>query len=81
PAVLRLLAERWQGEAAVVPLVDGRVEPLHGVYARDAALRVRRLLYEGARGVTHAISHLGAVVVGEEEWQAADPDADLRRAR
>nr|MBA2528419.1 molybdenum cofactor guanylyltransferase [Euzebyales bacterium] len=31
--VLRLLAARWRGEPAVVPLVERRLQPLHAVWA------------------------------------------------
>lgn len=72
PRVLAILADRWQGEAAVVPLVDERVEPLHGVYAADAAPRLERLLADGTRGVTHALSVLGARIVGPEAWGELD---------
>jgi GrpB-like predicted nucleotidyltransferase (UPF0157 family)/molybdopterin-guanine dinucleotide biosynthesis protein A len=36
PALLRALAARWRGEQAVVPRVDGRPQPLHAVWSRDA---------------------------------------------
>lgn len=72
--VLELLADRWMGEAAVVPLVDERIQPLHGVYSTDAAPAFRRLLEAGKRSVVPALSELGARVVGEEIWGEVDPD-------
>lgn len=72
PRIMVVLADRWQGEAAVVPLVDGRVEPLHGVYATSASGPFVRLLEGGKRGVTHALSTLGARVVGPEAWAHLD---------
>lgn len=74
PAVLQRLAAEWRGEAAVVPLVSGRVHPLHGVYATEAAPRLRRLLLAGRRAVIRTLSELGARVVGEERWADLDPD-------
>lgn len=77
PAVLRRLAGEWRGEGAVVPLVSGRVHPLHGVYATDAAPRLRRLLVSGRRAVIAALSELGARIVGEECWADLDPDGSF----
>lgn len=79
PDVLARLADVWRGEAAVVPLVDDRVEPLHGVYATAAASTFRRLLAEGKRGVTHVLSTVGARVVGPEGWADLDPDGRFAR--
>ncbi len=73
PRVLRRLAGEWRGEAAVVPLVSGRVHPLHGVYAAEAAPRLLRLLLAGRRSVITALSELGVLVVGEERWGDLDP--------
>lgn len=77
--VLRLLADRWMGEAAVVPLVDERIQPLHGVYATDAAPAFRRLVEAGKRSVVPALSELGARVVGEEVWGEVDPEGRFAR--
>lgn len=73
--VLGALAERWQGEPAVVPLVDERVQPLHGVYAARWAPELRAALEGGRRGVVAALSEVGARVVGPEGWGDIDPDA------
>lgn len=77
PAVLQRLAGEWRGEAAVVPLVSGRIHPLHGVYATDEAPRLRRLLLAGRRAVIAALSELGARVVGEEGWADLDPSGSF----
>lgn len=77
PAVLRRLAVEWRGEAAVVPLVSGRIHPLHGVYATAAAPRLRRLLLAGHRAVIAALSELGARVLGEEGWADLDPSGSF----
>lgn len=77
--VLQLLADEWMGEAAVVPLVDARVQPLHGVYATDAAPSFRRLVEAGKRSVVPALSEIGARVVGEDVWGAVDPEGRFAR--
>ncbi len=79
PRVLAVLAALWRGEAAVLPLVGERVQPLHGVYATAHARGLRRILEAGKRGVTHALSTLGARVVGPEGWGALDPAGGFAR--
>lgn len=72
PAVLVLLAGLWRGEAAVVPVVAGRWEPLHAVWARSAAPGITACLVAGERKVMSALATLGARLVGEAEWEAAE---------
>lgn len=72
PAVLALLAGLWRGEAAVVPVVAGRWEPLHAVWARSAAPGIVACLQAGERRVMGALTALGARLVGEAEWEAAE---------
>jgi molybdopterin-guanine dinucleotide biosynthesis protein A len=73
PAVLTLLAGLWQGEAAVVPVVQGRWEPLHAVWARSAAPRIVACLQAGDRKVMRVLATLGVRLVEEEEWTVAEP--------
>ena len=72
PAVLALLADLWRGEAAVVPIVEGRWEPLHAVWARSAAPGIAARLRAGERRVMRVLTTLGARSVGEAEWEAAE---------
>jgi molybdenum cofactor guanylyltransferase len=72
PAVLCRLAEAWTGEPAVIPVVDGRVQPLHAVWSKTAATELRARLAEGQRSVTDAARAVGARLVGEDVWGPAD---------
>jgi len=72
PAVLALLADLWRGEAAVVPIVEGRWEPLHAVWARSAAPGIVACLRAGERRVMRVLTTLGARSVSEAEWEAAE---------
>jgi len=73
PAVLRLLAERRDGQDAVVPRSDSGLEPLHAVYARAAAGRLRAALASGERSVKRALVGMDVLVIEPDEWRAADP--------
>lgn len=73
PGVLALLRAAWRGEPAVLPSVDGRVEPLHATYATAAAERFRAALVAGQRSPAEAARQLGARIVEPAEWHAADP--------
>ena len=72
-AVMRALAGVWDGEAAVVPVVRGRVQPLHAVYAVAWAERYAALLAGGERSVRRALQVLDARTVDAAVWAAADP--------
>jgi molybdopterin-guanine dinucleotide biosynthesis protein A len=71
--VLRLLAERWNGEHAVVPVTENGLEPLHAVYAASAAPLLRRALDDGTRSVREALRAIRTRGVPESEWRAVDP--------
>lgn len=66
--VLRRLAGRWDGQAAVVPRTAGRLQPLHAVWAKAAAPDLRALLDHGERSVTAAAERLGALIVDADAW-------------
>lgn len=73
PAVLRMLAERWDGEDAVVPVTGEGPQPLHAVYAASAAPALRAALAGPDRSVRGALRSLRVSWVGPEVWRAADP--------
>lgn len=70
--VLRALAGVWDGEAAVVPLVDGELQPLHAVYAAAWTARYEGLLAAGERSARRAVRSLAARTAGADVWGAAD---------
>jgi len=63
PNVVLRLARSWAGEPAVIPVVGGRPEPLHAVWARSAAPALVAFLQGGGRAVKEALSVLGARLV------------------
>ena len=72
-AVLRLLAEAWTGEGAVVPVTEHGPEPLHAVYAADALPALSRFVGSGGRSVRGAVAAIGARLLQPDEWSTADP--------
>jgi molybdopterin-guanine dinucleotide biosynthesis protein A len=71
--VLRLLAERWDGQDAVVPATDRGPEPLHAVYSRSAAATLRQQLESGVFTMHRVLERIQTLVVGEQDWRVADP--------
>jgi len=82
PAVLVHLAGLWRGEAAVIPAVQGRWQPLHAVWARSAGPGITACLQAGERRVTSVVTTLGVRVVPETGTFAANLNvpADLVQA-
>lgn len=79
-AVLRALADAWDGRTpAVVPIVGGRLQPLHAVYARAAHADLQAALAAGERSPTAVLERLGCQVAGPEVWAGSDPEAAFSR--
>jgi molybdopterin-guanine dinucleotide biosynthesis protein A len=77
--LLRVLADRWDGEAAVVPSSARGREPLHAVYAAKAAPPLRTALERGERSVVRALSALRVLELPPAEWRHADPEGAFAR--
>src|SRR5919108_3980747 len=73
--VLLLLARAWKGEDAVVSRTERGIEPLHAVYAKTAAPRLRAALVHGSRAMHEVLPLLRTREIHEPEWQVADPSA------
>ncbi|MCK9487134.1 MAG: molybdenum cofactor guanylyltransferase [Dehalococcoidia bacterium] len=75
PDLLRLLADRVRGGARwVLPIADGRPQPLCSAFARDALEVIRTHLAAGDRAPMAVAADLGMVRLREEEWRHADPE-------
>lgn len=73
PAVLCLLAGLREREDAAVPIVGGWAQPLHAVYARASAPRLRASLESGCLAMHRALEELDVLRVERSEWSRADP--------
>jgi molybdopterin-guanine dinucleotide biosynthesis protein A len=75
PRVVAHLVVRCQPPyAAVVPLWEGRLQPLHAVYRADNAPILRRLLAAGRRRPVDLFTEVPTLEVPEAEIRALDPD-------
>lgn len=70
PALLAVLAARWQGEAVLVPSVGNRAQPLHAVWATSGAVSLAVLVGDGVRSVMHAVELMGGLVLDDAETLA-----------
>ncbi len=74
PALLRLLATRLgPGCRWVVPIADGRPQPLCSAIAASALPDIRDQLSRGERAPWALAHTLGAYRMEPEEWRLADP--------
>lgn len=68
PALLTWLARQHDGEPAVVPYADDRLQPLHAVYDVSARDAFEQAVASGQRSLTRLLPRLGARIVAPEEW-------------
>lgn len=73
PALLRMLAALAAGQDAVVPVTRQGPQPLHAVYATDAATAFRASFEAGRLSVRDALGLVRTRFVAPREWRAADP--------
>jgi MobA-like NTP transferase domain len=75
PRIVAHLVSRCQPPyAVVVPLWEGRPQPLHAVYRADNAPILRRLLAAGRRRPVDLFAEVPTLEVSEAEIRALDPD-------
>ncbi len=72
--VVAMLASRADGVDAVVPVRDGRLEPLHAVWAKDALDAIAAELDAGERAVHKVLERLTIVTIDDNVWRSADRD-------
>ena len=72
-ALVRDLLDRLEGHDAVVPVVDGRPEPLHAVYGRAVAPAARSQIERGQLKIAMAFRGLDVLWVPEADLRRLDP--------
>ncbi len=71
---IALLAARRSGARAVLPRWEGRLEPLHALWSREALPDLTRALADGPVSLWRFAEQLGAAIVEAEAWRAVDPE-------
>jgi len=77
-AVIGLVARRGNETAApaLVPLADGRLQPLAAVWRREALPALDRRVSRGELSLRGLAEAVGGEVLSEEEWRTADPSGN-----
>lgn len=79
PALLVALAARRGAAPCAAPVVDGRLQPLHAVWARRAAPAVRGAVAAGERSPTRLLQGWAVERVGAPLWRRYDPSGRFAR--
>ena len=58
----------------MVPRWDGRFEPLHALWSREALPALERALADGDLSMQRLVALVGAAVVEADEWRGVDPE-------
>ena len=76
PELLDAMARRASAGAAdaVVPMRDGREEPLVACYRRDVAAVAHQLVESGERSLRALLGEVRVDRMPESEWRSVDPD-------
>lgn len=69
PTVIRHQIRMLGAHQASIPVVDGRAQPLHGVYTAECADVADGLLRQGARSLHALLDALDVRFLDEREWQ------------
>ena len=75
PALLELLVAHGREHAIVMPLHEGRPQPLCSVLRSEALGTIESLLRDGTRAASALADLPGALLLAESEWRHADPEA------
>jgi molybdopterin-guanine dinucleotide biosynthesis protein A len=78
PGVLRAIAERGLASeaAAVVPLADGRLQPLAAVWKRLVLPAALARIARGELSLQGLAEEVGAEILSEEAWRTIDPSGN-----
>ena len=75
PRLLRALCDLAKGHDAVVPVVAGRLQPLHAVYRRGCLDAIERLLDRGVYRMSALADAVHSHRAVEQDWASFSPDA------
>lgn len=64
-----LMSWKQEGYDAVIPWIDGRLYPLHGVYDRTLAEPIGAMLEEGHTNITHVLQQINWLKLKESAFK------------
>ena len=71
----RYMVERWEdGRDALIPVHNGRPQPLFGIYSKKIASGMEESIKRGVRGLTEFLRGRDVLYIGEEEVRSMDPE-------
>jgi molybdopterin-guanine dinucleotide biosynthesis protein A len=77
--LIRFMADVSKGFEVTVPVLDGRYEPLHAVYAQSCIAHIESRIRKGERRTVSFYDSVSIRAVTEEEIRAfADPETAFR---
>jgi molybdopterin-guanine dinucleotide biosynthesis protein A len=89
--LLRYIIDQISNFDAVVPKVNGMLEPLHAVYSKGCLMPIREMMEENRLEISHLFSLVKTRYIGEDELEEFDSKclsffnintlADLKKAR
>jgi molybdopterin-guanine dinucleotide biosynthesis protein A len=73
--LLRWLVEQASDVDVVIPVIEGRMDPMHAVYRREPCRdAIAQALARGEKRMTAYLQHVRVREVGEDVLRARDPD-------
>jgi len=72
--VLELILRKFAGQQAVIPVFEGRPQPLLGIYSASAQDTMKEHLMQNRLSMRDLLQNIDTALVPEEEIRAADPE-------
>lgn len=78
--LVRYMVESFEGEVkrgvyvnAVIPVFEGKTEPLFGIYTSDVIKKIEHMIVKGRKGIIAMLEDLHVHYIKDEEVRSMDP--------
>ncbi|GAB4409517.1 MAG: hypothetical protein OHK0032_05110 [Thermodesulfovibrionales bacterium] len=58
---------------AVIPVFDGKIQPLFGIYTKNIIKTTEEMIQHGQRSLTEMLTRVNTLYISEEDVKAVDP--------
>jgi len=73
--LIKHMKDRWDDRRdALIPVFEGKTQPLFGIYSKKIAEKMREYLHTGRRGLRRLLEGSDVLYIGEEEVRDFDKD-------